>query len=520
MAGSLKKSLFFLFPILCIAAVYATHWELTGFCTDVGMYLVGARELFTGAKLYVDVSDINPPLIFYINMAVVWLARLLAAQPYSFLIFLLLAGQLAFAGLIVRLRIIKSPLWYYAAIAYLAAPLEALLTVQFGQREHIFSLFLIPYLCCRWKFVKKESFFLLLLVASTAMVACLKPGFLAIILVCELYFWFRFRVPARRIWLAIIIPPFIYLCHFFFLSPEVNYAFWRQLVPLILARYELSMGLTPLEMFHHWGDLIPTYGAAIASYLSLGWKFRRTDFEILILVGICALTAMVGALLQAKGWEYHLIPVHFCLLFGFPICVAALREQVKDKFIFGASTCILAALVLYYSISMVYGFRGFAENHIGRLAAKNILAKFVRPGDHVLIFSPSPFFSYPLFYEQDLHPGSKYLFLFPLAFFNNVPERREMIATRYPGSADFFPGEREFVEGLRVDIQEKRPELLVFPRFDEKIYKFRGWWLPPNFDTFRYAVSTGIIDGSVAGYTQVYGDLILRIYRREKDGSQ
>jgi len=44
---------------------------------DSGWYLYAAGAFMDGAKIYRDLIDINPPLIFWLNIPPVWLARLL-----------------------------------------------------------------------------------------------------------------------------------------------------------------------------------------------------------------------------------------------------------------------------------------------------------------------------------------------------------------------------------------------------------------------------------------------------------
>jgi hypothetical protein len=44
---------------------------------DAGWYLYASGAILDGAKIYRDLIDINPPLIFWLNIPPVWLARLL-----------------------------------------------------------------------------------------------------------------------------------------------------------------------------------------------------------------------------------------------------------------------------------------------------------------------------------------------------------------------------------------------------------------------------------------------------------
>lgn len=52
---------------------------------DVAWYLHGAKKMVNGFVLYKDIVDVNPPLIFFVNLPPAWLAELLGVFEVSLL---------------------------------------------------------------------------------------------------------------------------------------------------------------------------------------------------------------------------------------------------------------------------------------------------------------------------------------------------------------------------------------------------------------------------------------------------
>ena len=108
-----------------------------------------AREIDDGARLYVDWLDVNPPSIFLIGLAAVKTAVAGVSPILTYQLMVLLAAALGFVVLVRALRDARADAWtlWLTAAAYLLYAIQAgPLTRDFGQREHLFTLFLIPEL--------------------------------------------------------------------------------------------------------------------------------------------------------------------------------------------------------------------------------------------------------------------------------------------------------------------------------------------------------------------------------------
>src|SRR5690606_30677499 len=72
---------------------------------DTAFLLYAAERLLDGARLYVDLVEVNPPLVVWLNLPLVILARVLGVSPvpvYQIAVAVLAGFSLATARLILR----------------------------------------------------------------------------------------------------------------------------------------------------------------------------------------------------------------------------------------------------------------------------------------------------------------------------------------------------------------------------------------------------------------------------------
>ena len=133
---------------VCLSALFlAVMWGRT-INHDTAWYLHATRDWLNGARLYVDIVEVNPPWNFYLTIPVIWVSDLLSLSPVNAQ-YLVLAGLLAMSlswiwvllqshGRLSHLR----QLWVLAGAA-LALTVPAASGV--AQREHIMVLLIAPY---------------------------------------------------------------------------------------------------------------------------------------------------------------------------------------------------------------------------------------------------------------------------------------------------------------------------------------------------------------------------------------
>jgi hypothetical protein len=117
---------------------------------DVAWYLYGARVLLQGGTVYRDVVDTNPPLIFWLNLPVAWTAEqfgLNSAAVFKSFVYAAAALSALVSARLLRIVAAESAGTRRLLTAVLVfAMLPFARPEGFGQREHLMVLLTMPYL--------------------------------------------------------------------------------------------------------------------------------------------------------------------------------------------------------------------------------------------------------------------------------------------------------------------------------------------------------------------------------------
>lgn len=133
---------------LCVGALVLTWLHRTSFNHDTSWYFVATHLWIEGAPLYSGVMEINPPLLFYLTRAVLGVGALLVWSDEDAMRFALFL--LALISILLMNRVLNTPsisskkraaMLIFGTVALLVIPLNS-----FGQREHMFVMFVLPYL--------------------------------------------------------------------------------------------------------------------------------------------------------------------------------------------------------------------------------------------------------------------------------------------------------------------------------------------------------------------------------------
>ncbi len=204
-------------------------------------YLHGAALLLEGGLLNRDFFDVNPPLILYLYMPAVWLhwlTGLTLHAAFNIYILLIAAGtfwltlrQLPAAGLASAGDAVIAGLLLYV-MAVFPGP-------DFGEREHLAALFMLPYLLGLANRLENDSppdrqALFLALIATPGF--AIKPHFLLSYGVILALAYLMYRPPVRR-WI-----PEVAIIGFFALvygGSVILYqpAFRTQVVPFAMDHY-------------------------------------------------------------------------------------------------------------------------------------------------------------------------------------------------------------------------------------------------------------------------------------------
>jgi hypothetical protein len=274
---------------------------------DVAAVLEFGQRWIGGEGLYRHLIDVNPPLIFVLNLVPAALAALTGVDAIR----LLQLCILGFAALVwrlmgrVRLRTAEG------RIEQLFLDMVPLLVLvgagsDFGQREHLMVLGALPYLASAARRAAGERPpHPYLITVPAAVLFALKPHFLIVPALIELHLIF---VLGLRAYLRSPVPWIMgvlwitYAVCLPILFPD----YLRVVVPLAVGNYISLSDLAAWQM------------AALLVPFPLVWLAVRSLDPPARLMGLAALGGLAAAVLQRKGWSYHMLPVELfaMVLFG------------------------------------------------------------------------------------------------------------------------------------------------------------------------------------------------------------
>jgi putative flippase GtrA len=146
---------------------------------DTAWYLVAVRKWLSGATLYIDIVEVNPPLNFYLTVPVIWLSDATGLTDtnaqYAVLAVLMMVSLIWIWGLLGRLSL-QNRIFVVCGIA---AGLIMVPGENIGQREHLLILFILPWVVAQFVMETPDGGKAALARAVFATIGiCLKPHFL------------------------------------------------------------------------------------------------------------------------------------------------------------------------------------------------------------------------------------------------------------------------------------------------------------------------------------------------------
>jgi hypothetical protein len=275
---------------------------------DVAAVLDFSARWIAGEPLYTRLLDPNPPLIFVLNLLPAYLGTHTAVGAIIALqaCILLMGAAVWWLALQMRQREDEGP----TERSFLdAVPVFILLGAgyDFGQREHLMILGALPYLLLAARRAVAEPVPHRFAVAVLAAVAfAVKPYFLAVPGLVELY------VLSLLGWRAYLRDP----------MPWVMAAIWAiylASLPILFPDY-LNV-ILPLVSGSYVGGTIweaPRLATALVLLIPPVWIAFRGKDRLPKILSLAAVGAAVSALVQRKGWSYHIVPIELliCVLAG------------------------------------------------------------------------------------------------------------------------------------------------------------------------------------------------------------
>lgn len=469
---------------------------------DAAALLQFAERWLAGERLYVDLVDVNPPLIIVMSLLPALLGRLLSMPATTVLVLCTLAYVAVCTVCALRAT---GPLRRIAEEPYrlLLAPLLLYLTIvhpgfEFSQRENLMVASTIPYLLlARARLLGPiPSPFLSVVIALLAGIGfAIKPHFVIVPVLVEAWLLWR---RGWRTSLADLVPWTIaalfvaYAAGVVILLPE----YLGSVVPLVRAQYlDLGVGSAGHFKVLFASGLTPTLLLFVPLAAITGLLSRE---PLARLFALAAFGAIVFAVVQAKGWSYQVMPAE-CFVIGLGgVLVCEAIERLSDGAGVATRRLIMLAAIggflmgCYYLAGMsrtVFARKlGFEQSQAGQLMRR---FETHAPGQPVLVLTPGLYPQFPALNYTGSIQAMRFMNLWLL---QSVYTRCLPDGQRYRDPARMPEAERVVFQAIADDLLRYRPPLVV-------IDKSPGIpWCGSEFDILEYFLRNPAFAGEWAQY--------------------
>ena len=466
-----------------LAAVISAGFvaELTSIARpDLGFLLYAAGRVLEGARLYVDIVEINPPLIIGLNIPPVALARELGISPiltYRVLFAASLIAALFPAAILLRRIVPDSVSVRRAVLLALAFALFPLSGVDFGEREQLLLAFTLPYILLAagrssGPALGTWAAFGIGIMAGLGL--ALKPHFLVLWVGVELYLLWRTRRPTILFRPEAVAVAGLLAAYGVFVL--VGVPEYLQLVSLVGSAYSQFL----YEPF--WRLLLSGPGAlipllALLTYLAL--RRQAGHAELWDVLALAVLAFLLGGAAQQKGLRYHFYPSF--ALGTVLLALVALDAKHGTRSLIARLYRVVAASVVVTSvvITLTADLRQVVASRFGRRSDETFtrLTRFVRDhaaGESIQVFSYHIGSTFPLVNYTGTRSASRFPQLWILAA-SYLDEMHADGPLRYRTPAEMGPVERFLYEATYADLESHRPKLLLVLRNarDDKVNGLR-----------------------------------------------
>ena len=485
---------------------------------DCALVLSCAQVLFHGGLPYVDFVDVNPPLIFYVNLVPVLLASVTGlGLPLAFSIFvfvLLLVSTLATAAFL-RNSVFQFTLWTRTFILSVSLLFSLFVYAigDFGQREHLFAVVFFSWFWCRmirYSGGRVAPIISVPVGILVGIVACLKPHFLMIVFFVEIVALIEgknFKVLLRPEALSLFVVGLAYGLHFLFLPAVVKEALFGRWLPLF-ARYYRGTDLDLPSYYAHHSLAIPAgVSLALVCVVALVAVWQRGQRSLMIeLAGAAFVASVLSMWIQKKGYSYHLVPAKLSLiLVVITLSIWWHEESVRREGVFryisrrfrDVPATVVALSLFFFSLKGLVAPGGYYAWYESFEPFREAILKYTSETDQVTFFS-GVHGGYPTLVQVNRLPGSRYLTGVPSVVFYRDSLRFDSAGRfLYHGVGQMPREEKQIVDDLAEDIHQRRPKLIFVNDSDSSRVCTKGFRILP------YLRHVGIIGKAMSGYTLI-----------------
>lgn len=498
--------------MLAVPALWALGYLFPPINHDAALILDAAKRWLDGSRLYVDVIDVNPPLIFVLSLLPEVLARVVGVIDGPTAFVLLTLGLIALSlSMTHRLSASVGEL-FGPVTCFVLLPLIAFLLVvypddMFGQREHLMLAAAMPYLlaaAARSAGIRPPPRLLLPVMLLAGIGFALKPHFLVAPALIEAYLLLTRRGLGLRdpaLW-ALAFGPLLHLAIMRFVTP----AYLDDVVPLALRQYAEHGDAM-------WDVATGAVGATIAAWIPLaGIAVFLPALRLQRVLVLSVLAGIVAAVVQAKGWPYQSLPANAgCILLA-ATTLAAVADGVFARLRRPGVVVVLAGLVLlagcYNGLMVERAFQ--AQRHFAGSETKRLLdiVRLYATDGRVLVISPGVQPIFPMTNYAGVHLVGRFESMWLLQSLYWDCERRYLYNPPWRMSAD----EQRVFDDLSAEFARARPSLVIIDR-DAGVPVCGD----EAFDYLDYFGRHPDFAATMEAYEEVTGFGRYRIFRRNDD---
>jgi hypothetical protein len=508
-----NKWIYFFLPFvsaLCLS-IFIQHHFL--FSNDVGYLLHAANQLLSGGRYGNEIFETNPPMILYLYMPAVILNKLIHGDIITVMrgyIFALAAISAFISFLLLKKIFTKNMFVVYSLFYAVLFVLFFLSCDDFGQREHFFLIFCLPYFFSASLNLSQQPQSILsrvLIGFFAGLGFAIKPFFLFPLILIETYFiFYRKRIFGwvRIESLTILLVLVSYLCSIYLLQPE----YLKIILPLVNDLY--FIGIKQPWSYVLLSEVVLWLLIPIGLYFIFYKKDQYRSFSTTLFLAMLGLAMTVIA--PRALWYYHAIPMLglACILlsYQYSMFVAVPKTLVPAMTRLDSLMLILIALIIFF-IPIRYVVQRseyffWDKNHGERFNLISTVAK-LETKDSIACFSV----------HMDCFPLSDithktFTSSFPLLWWLKGVLIQEKHSTRSPSLAK---EKKMLIDKVAEDLNQFKTQLVILNPED-------GYGiLDRNFNYIAYFSTNEKFKNAWKNYSYLTTVGFYQIYQRNKNAS-
>lgn len=464
---------------------------------DIAWYLFATRDWLSGARLYVDLVEVNPPLYFYLTIPGLLLADALGisdANGHTLTVAMLFFTILVWTARILRSDYDLTPVQRVLLLVGVALATTVPTLYGLGQREQVLVLALLPWALreASGRVATRPQMLVASVVAALGI--CLKPHFVLLplaqtVLNC---------LERRSLRPVFSLPNLVFLASgsaYFAFVAMVHPAYLLEVVPMALEVYG-AYGMP----FHATALRIGYAVVPMAVLLVLVLRHQSTTRPIRVFLSL-ATGGLLSFLLQGTGFDYHKVPF---VTFSAMACFFLLLQAKPDR-----REVLVAAFAL--AMFAVGGLQqGFYRN--GAVPVTRLVAEEFGPFDGLTTLGSHVYTGAPL----ALALGTDWASSYPADWL--VPGAVNRLArTDCRAEADLCDRLTRIAARNRSDriddLVERQPDLLIVDRNS-------GYFEQADFDWLAFMAEDPTWAAAFAPYHRIHENKRLIFFLRDPESEK